>query len=598
MFAQVTRLQYWKSEHDEETCEDAYGESIADGLFAVADGAGTTLFSNIWAKILVQSFLAVPLMSNQPFEVEWWVRRAQEQYKLETPDPGKMVWNALQKAQNQGSHSTLATLRVSKNDASRALAELVVFGDSCVLISKPGSGQVQSFPLDNPTDFEQAPICVPSKLSIFNRYFHQCRVKHVELEPGDVVALATDAVSKWIISAGNGRHAHAKDAFQELIAQTPDTWPAFISECRARDEMIDDDSTALIITLTVDALASVAPLGVTTEHSKAIREIRKKEFSSAIETGNKELIAITYGDGADLGLEGVTIPQEQVQQARRVADALREVLQVLRQEVNGPDAAAKVGPVWQKYAPFLLEESCAANLRQTLAHIGVLAMPSAQLQPQAPPSVEKQLAQSELAKLQQEREQLNLERRFVDALRADDDKAIIAAHKDIQQSLYTQNITFSPEEQQRTRLAYQREMARQRIQAALKSMNAEQMAQAYKLVSIDPQMLSLDKLELLRIANRFIDVYRTDRDEAIVSAFEEMRQPPFYQFIKLTQQENDRIELAFRRILAQQQAVSNHAANAATIPVTGNDPQQAEVPNEHRLSWLARLIRRKGAQHA
>jgi len=52
MFAQVTRLQYWKSEHDEQTCEDAYGESVTDGLFAVADGAGTTLFSNIWAKIL------------------------------------------------------------------------------------------------------------------------------------------------------------------------------------------------------------------------------------------------------------------------------------------------------------------------------------------------------------------------------------------------------------------------------------------------------------------------------------------------------------------------------------------------------------------
>ena len=86
--------------------------------------------------------------------------------------------------------------------------------------------------------------------------------------------------------------------------------------------------------------ASAAPLGVTTEHSKAIREIRKKEFSSAIETGNKELVAITYGDGEDLTLEGVTTPQEQIQYARKVADALREVLEVLRQEINGPDAAA------------------------------------------------------------------------------------------------------------------------------------------------------------------------------------------------------------------------------------------------------------------
>ena len=598
MFAQVTHLQYWKSEHDEQTCEDAYGESIADGLFAVADGAGTTLFSNIWAKILVQSFLTVPLLSNYPFEVEWWVRRAQEQYKLETPDPGKMVWNALQKAQNQGSHATLATVRVSKSDTERVQAELLVFGDSCVLIGKPGSGLVQSFPLDKPIDFEQAPICVPSKLSIFNRYFHQCRVKHVELATGDVVVLATDAVSKWIISAGNGRHTHARDAFQELIAQTPDTWAAFISECRARGEMIDDDSTALIVTLTRDALASAAPLGVTTEHSKAVRESRKKEFSSTMETGNKELIAITYGDGVDLSLEGVTIPQEQVQQARKVADALREVLQVLRQEVNGPDAAAKVGPVWQQYASLLLEESCAVNLRQTLAHIGVLVMASNQSQPQTTSTAEKPLAESEFAKLQQEREQLDLERRFVRALRADDDKTIIAVHNDIQQSVYTQNITFSPQEQQRIRLAYQREMARQRIQAALKSMNAEQMAQAYKLVSIDPQMISPDKLDLLRIAHIFIEAYRADTDEAIVSAFEEMLCSPSYQFIRLTRQEEERIGLARRRRMAQDQTASDQMPIAATVRAVESRPQQDEVTNEPKHSWFAKLIRRKGAQHA
>jgi len=346
MSAQVTHLQYWKSEHDEQTCEDAYGESIADGLFAVADGAGTTLFSNIWAKLLVRSFLAVPLMSNHPFEVEWWVRRAQEQYKQETPDPGKMAWNALQKAQNQGSHSTLATMRVSKRVGDHIQAELLVIGDSCVLIGNSHSEQVQSFPLDNPADFERAPICIPSKSSIFHRYFHQCHIKHVELEPGDMVVLATDAVSKWVISAGNGHHTNAKAAFQELITQTPDTWATFILECRNRGEMIDDDSTALIIALTANALGRVAPLGVTTGHSKAIRESRKKEFASAMETSNKELIAITYGDGADLSLEGVTIQQEQVQQARKVADALQEVLQILRREVNGPDAAAKVGPVW------------------------------------------------------------------------------------------------------------------------------------------------------------------------------------------------------------------------------------------------------------
>lgn len=475
MFAQITRLQYWKSEHDEQTCEDAFGGNIADGLLAVADGAGTTLFSNIWAKILIQAFMAVPLMSNYPFEVEWWVRKVQEQFKLEAPDSSKMAWNALQKAQNQGSHSTLATLRISNSNTDHAQAELLAFGDSCILICNPHSEQVQTFPLDSPADFERSPICVPSKLSIFNRYFHRCHSMRLELASGDVVVLATDAVAKWVIGAGGNRYTHARAAFQEIISQTPDTWAAFVTGCRDRGEMIDDDSTALIFTLRTDAFENATLLGETAEHSKSIRESRKNDFDNAIRSNNKELIAITYGDGVDLDLEGVTIAQEQIEQARRVADALREVLQVLRQEVNGPDAVAKLKPLWQQYAPLLLEEPCAINLRQTLARIGVPIFPSTQ--DRSSSTGEGHLTESEIANLQREREQLNLERSFVHAIRADDDIAIITLYNTIQKSLYAQNIKFSPQEQQRIELAYQRETERQRIQAALKSKNLEQIAQ-------------------------------------------------------------------------------------------------------------------------
>src|SRR5579859_411692 len=103
MLAHLTRLRYWKSEHNEETCEDAYGENASQGLFAVADGAGTTLFSDVWAALLVQHFLQIPLLSNDPFEVEWWVRLVQEQFKQELPIAKNMPWNALQKAQDEGS---------------------------------------------------------------------------------------------------------------------------------------------------------------------------------------------------------------------------------------------------------------------------------------------------------------------------------------------------------------------------------------------------------------------------------------------------------------------------------------------------------------
>src|SRR6185312_11846723 len=140
MLAQVTKLCYWKSEHSQETCEDACGEDIEHGLFAVADGAGTTLFAAAWATLLVKHFLSVPLLSGDPFEVEWWVRLAQEQFKLEQPELENMPWNVLQKVQNQGSHSTFVALRISAYDATQG--EALVFGDSCIIMSKASTKQI------------------------------------------------------------------------------------------------------------------------------------------------------------------------------------------------------------------------------------------------------------------------------------------------------------------------------------------------------------------------------------------------------------------------------------------------------------------------
>lgn len=487
----------------------------------------------------MESFLATPLMSNDPFEVEWWVRHAQERYKQETPDPGKMAWNALQKAQSQGSHSTLAALRVSQCGPDSAQAELLTFGDSCILIEK--AERVLSFPLHTASDFERAPVCVPSKRSIFNRHFHCCQTRSIRLEADNVVVLATDAVSKWIISAASGRYTHPRRAFEEIRAQTPATWAAFIAECRTRGEMIDDDCTALIVTLKQEAFADSTQLGTTTVHSQAIRESRKIDFVRAMQAGNKELLAIIFGDGVDLSLERVTISQDEIQQARRVADALQEVLQVLRQEVNGPDAATKVGLIWQQHAPLLLDEPCAENLRQTLTHIGVPLQPS----------------------LHEEQHQS------------------LQGQQELEQQA-TEVITLTLQQEQQVIPTQQRGLAQQFAQAALQSMNVRQMAEAFETVAVDPQIVSPDELNLLWMAHAFIEAYRTNRDEAIIAIFEEMQRPLSAGLIKLSPQEEERIELALQRRMAKTQAA------LATL-------RQNEAHDLQKRPWFVKLIWRKGS---
>lgn len=377
MFARIKKLRYWKSEHDEVTCEDVYGDDCVHGLFAVADGAGTRLFANIWAEILVTFFVEVPLLSDDPFEVEWWVRQAQERFKQHEPKLAQDAWNARQKWQSEGSQSTLATLHILRSEQTTVQAELLIFGDSCVLIHKAGTVQVNSFPLEKADDFDRPPICIPSKLSIFNRYFHRCKRRSITLEAGDSVMLATDKVARWIVSGAAGRYT-PWEAFLAVSDQTVDTWPIFVQVCRECFGMEDDDSTVLLISLDEET-EGLSQLGATREHSHEQREQRKRAFEKAVEEQNRELIAFAYGDGTDLAREGVCPPQEEIMQARQVADALHEMFNVLRSELNSPAGVkdVKVEHVrkeWAKRAKLLEAEPCAENLRQTLVQIGVIAL--------------------------------------------------------------------------------------------------------------------------------------------------------------------------------------------------------------------------------
>ncbi len=368
--AHITRLLYWKSEHDEQTCEDALAADASAGLFAVSDGVGTSLFSGSWARLIVDYFVDTPLLSDDPFEVEWWLRQAQERYQQQLPMLEQLPWNAWQKIQSQGSYATLAAVCITQVEAASAHALLLAFGDSCIFVKKAATEQISSFPLDKPGDFDLAPICLPSKLSNFNRHFHRCLIKHIDLEPGDTLLLATDAVARWIMSAGNGSYTHQQEAFQQIASQTPASWPAFIKELRTSDDMADDDCTVLMITLAPDSNQGIE-LGSTAQHRQEVREQRKNAFLRALDACNKELLAIFFGDGVDLSLEDVAFPAEQLQQARQVADALRDLLQALRHEINSPDVVTKISPLWQKHAALLHDEPCAALLRQTLVRLGV-----------------------------------------------------------------------------------------------------------------------------------------------------------------------------------------------------------------------------------
>lgn len=582
MLAQTKKLQYWKKEHkDPEGCQDACELASERGLFVVADGAGTTLFPAIWARILARHFVDIPLMSDDPFEVEWWVRLAQVQYKVQIQPviDGLTDWSVRGKAQTQGSDSTLATVRISAVDPASAQAELLVFGDSCVIIGNTKKNKIEkSFVLQHPSEFNRAPICVPSNLRFFNRSFHRCTIESFTLQPEHIVILATDAVSKWILGGGSGgsRHAEPWDAFREVCRQLEDSWPDFITRCRDNKEMVDDDSTALILTFKEDGHREGFPLGVTTAHDVQTVNQRKEAFQKAQRDQNSELVSIYYGDGKDLK-PLVNVRGEEIQHAQEVADALKEVLRAFRQAQNSPDLVAKVESVWQQYGRLLQNERCADNIRKTLSDNGVnLTLPEQQVPtlpvtPPAsnaiPPPIEPASQTDDTAKrppvppsaglpkeVLEAQEKKDLVLNFLQSLRGDHGEvihdesiltaadALAAAH-----SRYADLPQFSKEEDQRIELARKRLQAKERLRRAIQTGFVEEIAMAYDPTLTDAATLTPDEWERVKLARRLVEAYANNDDETILTTYQQVRYRSFFTF---TRQDEEQIEAAQRRLQA------------------------------------------------
>lgn len=626
MFVHTTPLRYWKSERaDISTCEDAFAQNSASGLFAVADGAGTTLFSNIWADILVQQFVTRPLLSDDVFEMEWWVRQAQPVYTGRVPPVEKLDWNAQEKARKQGAYTTLATLRVSRVTPQSAEAELLVIGDSCVIIGRPSLQEVKSFPLQEASEFDRAPFCVPALLRNLNRNGLNCRRLSYPLLPDDIVILATDAVSRWIVSGANETMSQWQ-AFMQVAEQTEGSWPIFIRGCRERREMVDDDVTALILRFQEQQEEGAVSLGTTTEHSPEVREQRRKAFADAKGPDNKELMAIVYGDGKDF-IQPLSESKE-ILDAREVANALKEVMQALRDALaNGTNVAKKLEPIWWKNEKLLASEPCAENLRKSLAANGVRLqreqhVPKHEIAPTAPGAspvssvvphmnlpakspvvatpplasnltimengVSRQVDLStplppedmdktisvnalntpaEIRKAYAESQALTAQRhqallKFREAIRINDDRKIVESH-DSYEAVGGDSSELTLEEQKRFQTALRKTFS--------------------------------DEREITRLKERLIEAYRNDNDDEILAVVREIKNSPYADNIQFTPRELERIRVAEQRKVAFASLVEVlHEGTArqkvdAFVPDVQNYPK-VNAEDKEQIALAQRLV--------
>lgn len=197
---------FWlpKAGNTEDEYEDAFwpngpvNEAAAPFHLAVADGASTTSFSGLWARLLVEAYGTGAIAGQdldaalQPLREHW----------LAIVGTKNLPWHAAEKVR-RGAFSSLLGLSFAENGrAMRGRWTSLAIGDSC-LIHMRGNAVQLTFPLNCSEQFQANPYLIGSKPDGLLGADHACVADGV-WESSDVFYLMTDALACWFIKAAEG----------------------------------------------------------------------------------------------------------------------------------------------------------------------------------------------------------------------------------------------------------------------------------------------------------------------------------------------------------------------------------------------------------
>jgi hypothetical protein len=221
-----------------EECQDAAAIDPSRGRFAIADGATESAQADLWARLLVENFIAAA----DP-DPAAWLPAAQRRWAEATgpaTNGADLPWY-LEAGLRQGAFATFLGLVVDRA-GWRALA----VGDSC-LFQVRGDELARAFPLVSSREFGNSPWLIGTRTP--SRELGQCG--SADWRPGDRLWLMTDALALWFLSnAEAGRRpwwalGHALDG-------GPSAFAGWIEDLRGLRLLRNDDVTLLEVRLGVE----------------------------------------------------------------------------------------------------------------------------------------------------------------------------------------------------------------------------------------------------------------------------------------------------------------------------------------------------------
>ncbi len=269
-----------KGGNEEKEWEDGYATNAGDGVVALADGAGDGIFSKLWADLLLESFVAQPIPLDDPAAVEPWIL-AQRRAWLEAIRYPEQRWSIQMKIDRSCGAATFVALAL--DPASDTLEQgpqatgwtAWGVGDACLFHIRDGA-LTGSFPVTSSSEFGTTPYLYQSKPM---RPTPLAVVQRGELEPGDLIVLATDAVAQRLLAEVESGTPPDWGRFWDLDQEV---WRREIEELRAQNAIVNDDCTLLLIRLPVASGEVAEPCEVAQAGSPA-REKPAEEAATEVD---------------------------------------------------------------------------------------------------------------------------------------------------------------------------------------------------------------------------------------------------------------------------------------------------------------------------
>ena len=267
MMLKVRQFTLPKRGNSEDEYEDACSYSVEACRAAIADGATESSFAEPWARSLVERFVSGE-EENSPIqeqlELRCWLAPIQKIWTENIPWK-TLSWNAEEKAR-LGAFAAFLGLQITQQDqtdskgAAAAVPKdcewsAVACGDSCLFHVRCGE-LLRAFPISNSSKFGNNPTLLSSVSAANERAFTEVVRAHGECHEGDLLLLATDALSCWILSECEA----GRSPWRMITSLSGDgEFCAFVDHLRELHEIKNDDVTLLIIELTGQQFLSELP---------------------------------------------------------------------------------------------------------------------------------------------------------------------------------------------------------------------------------------------------------------------------------------------------------------------------------------------------